>query len=141
MIASNTGGPKETVVNNITGYLVEDTTAGFAKAMLKVLTDLNHEERQEMGRLARERVEELFSLERFTMQLESVIDAVLGGRCGKEGVETFRTFCFVIMSIGASMFGVGYLMLDGHVTLMLLAGLVCLISPLLWIGLYRTEQV
>ncbi|TPX32275.1 hypothetical protein SmJEL517_g04596 [Synchytrium microbalum] len=85
VIASNTGGPKESVVDNVTGYLVDDTISGFADAMGTVLGK-SVDERREMGRMGRERVEELFSLRRFTDMLEGVLRDVCDGRCGDEAI-------------------------------------------------------
>ncbi|TPX39281.1 argininosuccinate lyase [Synchytrium endobioticum] len=135
VIASNSGGPKETVVNNVTGYLVDDTIDGFGGAMLKVLNDLREEKRKDMGRLGRERVHEFFSLDRFTMQLEIVIQSIMEGKCEREGVETFRRFRYVLSSILVGLLGAGYVvMIHGGATVMLMGALGCIVGLLMWIN-------
>ncbi|XP_054273328.1 alpha-1,3/1,6-mannosyltransferase ALG2 [Macrosteles quadrilineatus] len=74
VIAVNSGGPRETVVDNETGYLCEPNEEEFAAAMSKCLKDENNAKK--MGRAGRKRFEDNFSFRAFSEHLISVIDKV-----------------------------------------------------------------
>jgi alpha-1,3/alpha-1,6-mannosyltransferase len=71
VIAWNNGGPKESIVNNRTGYLCSNR-AGFSKAMLTVV---NRDEvaRNEMTKACKDRVSKKFSLQSFSSTLFALI--------------------------------------------------------------------
>jgi len=68
VLAVDSGGPKETVVQGETGWLVEKE--GFGVVMEKVVA-MNKEELLEMGEAGRKRVEQVFSYEAFCTSLEN----------------------------------------------------------------------
>jgi alpha-1,3/alpha-1,6-mannosyltransferase len=93
VIACNNGGPMESVLDPgaggspRTGYLVPSDPEKWTDALQKVLR-LESGEREEMGRTARARVEEMFSLESLTKGIEAALqsavalDGVAGGGAG-----------------------------------------------------------
>lgn len=74
VIACNSGGPCETVENNITGYLCEPNGNQIAEAMQKVIG--NKSATKTMGQNGRQRLESKFSCNNF---YEQVMDVVLQG--------------------------------------------------------------
>ncbi|XP_014242128.1 alpha-1,3/1,6-mannosyltransferase ALG2 [Cimex lectularius] len=72
VIASNSGGPTETVLNNKTGFLCEDSSTSFAKALYKLITEENLKE--EMGRAGFKRFLEKFSFSSFSNHLNNDIE-------------------------------------------------------------------
>ena len=71
VIACNSGGPVETVVNEATGFLCDPSPIEFSKAMLKFVTD--HELAVRMGKQARDRVVQTFSTKTFGDLLNSYV--------------------------------------------------------------------
>ncbi|CAF0733865.1 unnamed protein product [Brachionus calyciflorus] len=82
VIATNTGGPLETVVNEVTGYLVKSSPSEFAKAMEKIIT--NPQKQQEMGQNARNRVIKNFSFIAFQQKLNSILTNMTSQESKKE---------------------------------------------------------
>lgn len=77
VIACNSGGPTETVINDSTGFLCEQEEDSFAKSMAKfALGDRKLSE--SMGEKGRKRVQQQFSFEAFTEKLDSIINDLLG---------------------------------------------------------------
>lgn len=74
VIALNEGGPKETIINGTTGFLVDDI-AGMAERMV-YLAD-NIDENISMGKRGREHVEKNFSPESFYTKIDALIQSVL----------------------------------------------------------------
>lgn len=72
VIAVNSGGPLESVVDGETGFLCESTAEAFSKAMQQLLRDVQL--RRDMGQAGRRRVQEKFSLQAFSDQLYGYID-------------------------------------------------------------------
>ncbi|KAL3808878.1 hypothetical protein ACHAXA_010933 [Cyclostephanos tholiformis] len=77
VVAINSGGPMETIIDGMTGYLVDyfpnddargenPTVTGFANAIHKLLSDRYHS--RVMGQRGRERVNEAFGIETFRRQ-------------------------------------------------------------------------
>lgn len=75
IIASNSGGPMETIIHESTGFLCEQNKDEFAKAMLKLIEDNGLGER--MGEMGRKRVQQKFSFEAFTEKLDCIITELL----------------------------------------------------------------
>lgn len=75
VIAVNTGGPLETVDNEVTGLLREPTMEEFGKAFVEFLDDEN--KAIFMGNAGRKRFEELFSFNAFGCHLNLIINNVL----------------------------------------------------------------
>ncbi|XP_030061010.1 alpha-1,3/1,6-mannosyltransferase ALG2 [Microcaecilia unicolor] len=71
VIAVNSGGPLETVVDDVTGFLCDPTPAQFSEAMEKFVKDLSL--KNSMGMKGRTRVKETFSTEAFSNQLYQCI--------------------------------------------------------------------
>ena len=72
VIAVNSGGPLETVVDGITGFLCEPTAEAFAEKMVYVYR--NAEKSVEMGVAGREHVIANFSFNAFTEKLNAIIE-------------------------------------------------------------------
>ena len=71
VIACNSGGPVETVVNEVTGFLCDTSPTEFSKAMLKLVND--HDLTVRMGKQARDHVVQKFSTKTFGDLLNSYI--------------------------------------------------------------------
>ncbi|XP_029445748.1 alpha-1,3/1,6-mannosyltransferase ALG2 [Rhinatrema bivittatum] len=71
VIAVNSGGPLETVVNNVTGFLCDPVPAQFSEAMEKFVKTPSL--KSSMGMEGRTRVKERFSSEAFSNQLYQYI--------------------------------------------------------------------
>lgn len=71
VIAVNSGGPTETVVNEVTGFLCEPISKAFAIAMLTLV--LNPELGQRLGEAGRKRFETKFSFDAFTAHLDDIL--------------------------------------------------------------------
>lgn len=75
VIACNSGGPCETVEDNVTGYLCKPKCDNITNAMYKIL--INKKGSIEMGVKGRERMEESFSYQRFCDNVMDVVKRVL----------------------------------------------------------------
>ncbi len=71
VVASDTGGPTETVAHEETGFLCEDTPAAFAAAMRSLL--MSEGRAEAMGRAGMRRVQALFGPEAFGRKLQALI--------------------------------------------------------------------
>ncbi|XP_030407431.1 alpha-1,3/1,6-mannosyltransferase ALG2 [Gopherus evgoodei] len=71
VIAVNSGGPLESVINNVTGFLCDPLPTQFSEAMEKLVRDPAL--KNTMGAAGRARVTEKFSSEAFTEQLYQYI--------------------------------------------------------------------
>lgn len=74
VVAVNSGGPLETVVDGKTGFLCEPTAKEFAKKM--VFLYQNRGSSMEMGLAGREHIMASFSFRAFTEKLNSVVEGV-----------------------------------------------------------------
>ncbi|CAH0557219.1 unnamed protein product [Brassicogethes aeneus] len=70
VIACNSGGPMETVKDNITGYLCEPNGKSLAESMKKIL----YEDVRKMGKLGYEHFEANFSITTFEHTLNTIVD-------------------------------------------------------------------
>jgi glycosyltransferase involved in cell wall biosynthesis len=77
VIAVNRGGPEETVVDGVTGYLVDPTPEAFAGAMERLADDPELVRR--LGAAARPRAE-LFDWARFAEKLDRQVDQLVSAR-------------------------------------------------------------
>jgi len=75
VIAVNSGGPLESILDGQTGFLCEPNPEAFATAMRKLL--VNPELREQMGASGRKRVKEKFSLQSFSDFLDHVISEMV----------------------------------------------------------------
>ncbi|XP_004931280.1 alpha-1,3/1,6-mannosyltransferase ALG2 [Bombyx mori] len=71
VIAVNSGGPTETVVNEVTGFLCEPNSKSFATAMSKLVSNPDLIER--FGQAGLKRFETNFSFDAFTEQLDGIL--------------------------------------------------------------------
>ncbi|CAH2054679.1 unnamed protein product, partial [Iphiclides podalirius] len=71
VIAVNSGGPTETIVNDVTGYLCEANSEAFARAMCKLIWAPELVEK--LGEAGRKRFETKFSFDAFTEQLDGIL--------------------------------------------------------------------
>ena len=76
VIAVNSGGPRETVDDHVTGFLCNQSPNEFAKAMEKFISD--PQLKKKMGKAGRERVECKFSFDSFTTQLDGIVNEIMG---------------------------------------------------------------
>ncbi|GGL57244.1 glycosyltransferase [Sporolactobacillus putidus] len=74
VIAVNNGGPKESIINNVTGYLTDNNKFAFSQAMNKVLANKNL---NNMCLEARKNAQK-YSWDRFVEKIDNKIDEVLG---------------------------------------------------------------
>lgn len=75
VIAANSGGPTETVVNDVTGFLCNLKPEDFAHAMLKCVK--NESVRTKLGKAGQDRMKKLFSFMAFSDQLLEVVHSLL----------------------------------------------------------------
>lgn len=75
VIAVNSGGPTETIVDDQTGYLCEPYPKEFAKAMLKLVRSSKVAEK--MGDMGQKRVQQRFSFEAFSEKLDGICKNLL----------------------------------------------------------------
>ncbi|VBB33766.1 unnamed protein product [Acanthocheilonema viteae] len=75
VIAPSSGGPRETIIDEETGFLVEENPNSFAEKMAELVKDKRKTEA--MGNAGRKRVESVFAMDNFAVQLESLIREVL----------------------------------------------------------------
>lgn len=71
VVACNSGGPVETVVDGLTGFLCDPSPTEFSKAMLKLASD--HDLAVKMGKQARDHVVQKFSTKTFGDLLNSYV--------------------------------------------------------------------
>lgn len=73
VIAVDAGGPKETIINRETGYLVEDSAQAIAERMATLVQSANQNGYTEMCQSARRHALSKFGIERFNNQLERLM--------------------------------------------------------------------
>ncbi|GBP16149.1 hypothetical protein EVAR_9867_1 [Eumeta japonica] len=71
VIAVNSGGPTETIVNDVTGFLCEPNSESFSNAMKKLM--LNPDLIEKFGEAGRKRFETKFSFDAFSEQLDGIL--------------------------------------------------------------------
>lgn len=76
VLASNSGGPKETVIHKQTGFLIDGAEEKWAEIMDIIAN--NEKERKEMGVKGKSNVIEKFSFHAFTEMLDSCVKKILG---------------------------------------------------------------
>ncbi|KAF8477582.1 hypothetical protein BDZ91DRAFT_709517 [Kalaharituber pfeilii] len=77
VLATNTGGPLESIVEGVTGWLREPKKEAWTEVMNKVLFEIEDEELQRMGKAGRERVMKEFSKEKMALSLQSEIEDMM----------------------------------------------------------------
>ncbi|XP_008475675.1 alpha-1,3/1,6-mannosyltransferase ALG2 [Diaphorina citri] len=76
VIAVNSGGPKESVVDGRTGFLCESNEEAFAKAMKKIV-DNDGNIIQQFSQFGFNRFNEKFSFQAFSIQLNTIVNNML----------------------------------------------------------------
>ncbi|KAG1452976.1 hypothetical protein G6F46_010617 [Rhizopus delemar] len=98
VIAANSGGPLESVVDKQTGLILPPEPELWAKGMCDILT--SKYDRQEMGKAGHERVKNKFSLEAFADQLEDILEELAsGGRPSKYEYDNVEYVMRIIMAV------------------------------------------
>jgi alpha-1,3/alpha-1,6-mannosyltransferase len=92
VIAVNSGGPLETVVDKETGFLCDPEPNAFSSAMKFLVDDPN--KKSVMGAIGRDRVKERFTLENFVSELENIIKGMMG-TTNRSAAITFYGLLFV----------------------------------------------
>ncbi|CAO3657988.1 unnamed protein product [Rhizopus stolonifer] len=98
VIAVNSGGPLESVVDQQTGLILAPEPELWAKGMCDIL--LSKYDTQEMGKAGHERVKSKFSLEAFADQLQDILEELAsGGRPSKHEYDNVEYMMRVIMAV------------------------------------------
>ena len=74
VIAFNTGGPKETIINDITGYLLEEDLDQWENKIFYLLK--NNQKRMDMSIAARNRIVDEFSWDAFMRKIKDSLDKI-----------------------------------------------------------------
>ncbi|MBH59277.1 MAG: hypothetical protein CMO19_02525 [Thaumarchaeota archaeon] len=74
VIAFNTGGPKETIINDITGYLLEEDLDQWENKIFDLLK--NNQKRMNMSIAARNRIVDEFSWDAFMRKIKDSLDKI-----------------------------------------------------------------
>jgi glycosyltransferase involved in cell wall biosynthesis len=74
VISYDSGGPKEIITDQVTGFLARESVESMASGLLLLLKDA--ELRRAFGKAGRQRVEQLFSLEDHAGRIASVLDTL-----------------------------------------------------------------
>lgn len=77
VIAVNSGGPLESILEGETGFLCESSADAFAEAMASVCGTANAAKVSEMGAKGKQRARELFSLETFADSLYDLVEQLI----------------------------------------------------------------
>jgi alpha-1,3/alpha-1,6-mannosyltransferase len=75
VIAANSGGPTETVVSGVTGFLCDLKPEYFADAMMKCIR--NDDMRTKLGKAGQDRMKKKFSFMAFSNQLLDIVQSLL----------------------------------------------------------------
>ena len=98
MIAVNSGGPKETVVDEETGFLRKNNPEEFASAAMQLLR--SEHLCKEMGDRAFEHVEKNFNERVFTDKFLGVVEKADAKPIRKQLVVFVAILCMVLWSLG-----------------------------------------
>lgn len=77
VIAVNSGGPKETVVNGVTGFLCSPIASAFTEAMVRFVDSPGLA--KELGEAGHERVVQHFSFNAYSEKLNSIVLSLMSG--------------------------------------------------------------
>jgi len=91
VIANNSGGPKETVINGRTGFLREATPKSWCDAMMLLMK--NYDMASKLGKAGYERVKEHYSNAAFAKSLEAEVNAL----CSKPYNPQGRTLSALVL--------------------------------------------
>lgn len=97
VLAADSGGPRETVVEGVTGWLLDPARVDeWTAVMDRALYGLTAEEREEMGRAGRERVRGNFAVEQMAKRLDELF-----GEVEREVQSTPRRVRGSLVALGA----------------------------------------
>ncbi|XP_055641251.1 alpha-1,3/1,6-mannosyltransferase ALG2 [Toxorhynchites rutilus septentrionalis] len=85
VIAANSGGPTETIINDQTGFLCEAQPDSFASAMAKLVKEDKNCVR--MGEMGRKRVQQRFSFEAFSIKLDNIVTDLVARTDGQKKLK------------------------------------------------------
>ncbi|AEO71099.1 glycosyltransferase family 4 protein [Thermothielavioides terrestris NRRL 8126] len=81
VLAADSGGPRETVVEGVTGWLRDPAdVAAWSDVMDRVLNDMGEDELRAMGRAGVERVRSRFAEAQMAEQLDGILDGMVGAK-------------------------------------------------------------
>ncbi len=104
VLAANTGGPLETVVDGKTGWLCPpDKIESWTAVMDKVLHKLSEKELKKIGHAGTERVKREFSDVKMAERLDGIIDEM--ATSDRRSVQVLQSF---ILTIGVVIFDVAF---------------------------------
>ncbi|GAB1313604.1 Alpha-1,3-mannosyltransferase-like protein [Madurella fahalii] len=84
VLAADSGGPRETVVDAVTGWLRDPgDVEAWSEVMGRVLNDMSEDELERMGRAGQERVRERFAEGQMAERLEGIFEGMKKGGGGK----------------------------------------------------------
>ena len=99
VLAADSGGPLETVLEGQTGWLRDVHKVGeWTKVMKDVLVDISTEERLKMGKAGRQRVEAEFSQKQMSQRLNEEIEQTIG----KPRAETTDIHELLLLAVALS---------------------------------------
>lgn len=100
VLAANTGGPLETVVEGRTGWLCEpDKVERWTAVMDKVLHKISDEELSQMGKAGIERVKAEFSDVKMAERLDGIIDTMAGAKRKKSSVGLIFVLSTIVLGV------------------------------------------
>ncbi|KAL2134061.1 hypothetical protein VTI74DRAFT_1117 [Chaetomium olivicolor] len=106
VLAADSGGPRETVVEGVTGWLRDPEQPGeWSAVMERVLNGMGEEELQEMGRAGVERVKEAFAEGLMAERLEEILAEMEKGERKGVGVG-LAVVAGVVAGLGVLLAGV-----------------------------------
>lgn len=107
VLAASTGGPVETVVDGVTGWLRDtDKEEAWRDVMARVLAELSDDEMGRMGEAGLARVRESFGRDKMAARLEDVLAETLSVRPRKS--HFFDTLMNVLVVGAAFIVGLGF---------------------------------
>lgn len=98
VLAANTGGPLETVLDGKTGWLcAPDQTDRWTEVMSNVLHKMSNKEIKNFGNAGTERVKREFSNVKMAERLDGIVDAMAGKR--RRSTQEIISFFLTILAV------------------------------------------
>jgi alpha-1,3/alpha-1,6-mannosyltransferase len=95
VIAVNSGGPKETIMHEKTGLLVEDSVEGFGNALIRFIKQ-DGLDTVDMKHSARDHVMKHFTFDVFLTRLERLLELLVKDQHSVEATQTFMSFVLAV---------------------------------------------
>jgi alpha-1,3/alpha-1,6-mannosyltransferase len=113
VLAANTGGPLETVVDGKTGWLCSpEDTEGWTGVMNKVLHKMTEKELAAIGNAGKERVRREFSDVKMAERLDGIMDGMTKSK--RRSVQELSSF---LLTIAVTLFDIAYYLASHNQTL------------------------